>query len=70
MRKVSWQPLQLSAAAPNATLTSVASLLGCSKSTVDNELRRALSAIRQHSASAEEAESVYTEVLDTAEISS
>lgn len=48
---------------PGATLTSIAEALGCSKSTVDNELRRAMQIIRRHTDSAEEARTIYRRIL-------
>ncbi len=54
----------LAYARPDATLTSVAVLLGCSKSTVDNELRRALASIRRQAADADEAERIYARLLE------
>ena len=47
-----------------ATLTSVAEELGCSKSTVDNELRRALQLIRRRAEDAEEAHRIYAQLLE------
>lgn len=54
----------LARAQPDATLTSVAGLLGCSKSTVDNEIRRALEAIHRVAETEEEAEAIYVRLLD------
>jgi hypothetical protein len=54
-------------ARPGATLTSVADRVGCSKSTVDNELRRALALIRRAVDSPDEAEAVYGRLLEDLE---
>ncbi len=54
----------LTRAHPEATLTSVASQLGCSKSTVENEIRRALEAIGRHAETLEEAEAIYARFLE------
>jgi DNA-directed RNA polymerase specialized sigma24 family protein len=48
---------------PAATLTSVGQLEGCSKSTVDNELRRVMQILRQNTGGLEEAESVYAQLM-------
>lgn len=48
----------------NATLTSVAELVGCSKSTVDNELRRAMGVIRYNAGDLDEAEAVYERLIE------
>lgn len=50
-----------------ATLTSVAERVGCSKSTVDNELRRALALIRRSVESSDEADAVYGLILEDLE---
>ena len=47
-----------------ATLSTVAEELGCSKSTVDNELRRALHLIRRSAQDAEEAQRIYARLLE------
>jgi len=49
---------------PNATLTVVAQQLGCSKSTVENEVRRAVTVIGQYADGAEEASQVYSRLLE------
>lgn len=54
----------LAYAAKGATLTTVAADLGCSRSTVDNELRRGLATIGEHTEGAEEAEATYVTVLE------
>ncbi len=54
----------LTRAHPEATLTSVASQLGCSKSTVENEIRRALEAIGRHAETLEEAQAIYARFLE------
>ncbi len=54
----------LTYAQPGTTLTSVGGLLGCSKSTVENEIRRALEAIRRHAETMEEAEAIYARLLE------
>ena len=54
----------LSYAQPGATLTNVGGQLGCSKSTVENEIRRTLEAIRRHAETMEEAEVIYARLLE------
>lgn len=54
----------LTYAQPGATLTNVGGQLGCSKSTVENEIRRALEAIRRHAETMEEAEAIYARLLE------
>ncbi len=49
---------------PGATLTSVANQLGCSKSTIENEIRRTVEAIYRHAATREEAEAIYARLLE------
>lgn len=51
-------------ARPGATLESVAEQLGCSKSTVDNERRRAVELIRRRTDTPDEAEAVYVRVME------
>jgi DNA-directed RNA polymerase specialized sigma24 family protein len=58
------QQALLAYAQPGATLTSVSALLGCSKSTVENEVRRGLTVISQYSSGADEAAQVYDLVLE------
>ena len=48
----------------DATLVSVAELVSCSKSTVENELRRAMRAIRRNTGQADEAEAVYEHLVN------
>lgn len=47
-----------------ATLSSVAERIGCSKSTVDNDVRAAMEAIARHASSTDEARAIYHRVLD------
>ncbi len=54
----------LAYAQPGATLTNVGGQLGCSKSTVENEIRRTLEAIRRHAETVEEAEAIYARLLE------
>ncbi|SRR6266567_1171181 len=54
----------LTRAHPGATLTSVAGQLGYSKSTIENEIRRALEAISRHAETIEEAEAIYARFLE------
>jgi len=54
----------LAYAQPGATLTNVGGQLGCSKSTVENEIHRALEAIRCHAETMEEAEAIYARLLE------
>jgi predicted DNA-binding protein YlxM (UPF0122 family) len=54
----------LAHAQPGATLTSVADQLGCSKSTVDNEIRRTLGAIHRYAETEEEAKAIYARLLE------
>ncbi|MGI8549444.1 MAG: sigma factor-like helix-turn-helix DNA-binding protein [Dehalococcoidia bacterium] len=49
---------------PDATLTSVAEVAGCSKSTVDNELRRSMLSIRRNTSDMNEAQAVYEQLID------
>jgi DNA-directed RNA polymerase specialized sigma24 family protein len=58
------QQVLLEYAHPDATLTSVAERLGCSKSTVDNELRRVMEALRGSTDTIEEAEAVYARLVE------
>lgn len=51
-------------ALPKATLTSIAKELGCSKSTVENEIQRALEAIRRNTKTLEEAEAIFARLLE------
>lgn len=51
-------------AQPGATLISIAGQLGCSKSTVENEIRRTLEAIQRHAETLEEAEAIYARLLE------
>lgn len=48
----------------DATLTTVAAQVGCSKSTVENELRAAMETIARHAPSTDEARALYNRVLD------
>jgi DNA-directed RNA polymerase specialized sigma24 family protein len=54
----------LAYAQPGATLTNVGGQLGCSKSTVENEIHRTLEAIRRHAETMEEAEAIYARLLE------
>lgn len=54
----------LAYAQPGATLTNVAGQLDCSKSTIENEVRRALEAIHRHAETVEEAEAIYVRLLE------
>ncbi len=54
----------LARAEPDATLTTVGQQLGLSKSTVDNDLRRTLTLIRQRTETPEEAELALERILD------
>lgn len=54
----------LAYAQPGATLTSVGGQLGCSKSTVENEVQRTLEAISRHAETMEEAEAIYARLLE------
>jgi hypothetical protein len=54
----------LAYAEPDATLTTVGEYLGLSKSTVDNDLRRTLSLIRQRTETFGEAEQAYERILE------
>lgn len=54
----------LAYAETDATLTSVGQHLGLSKSTVDNDLRRAMSLIRQRTETSGEAEQAYERILE------
>jgi RNA polymerase sigma factor (sigma-70 family) len=58
-RRVLWEYVQ-----PDATLTRVAELVGCSKSTVDNELRRAMQTIREYTGGYDEARNVYERLIE------
>lgn len=51
-------------ARPNATLSSVAELAGCSKSTVENELRRTMQAIERNVGGPDEAQAVYDQLIE------
>lgn len=57
------QRILLEYAYPDATLESVAQRVGCSKSTVDNELRRALHLIKSDTETLDEARATYERVL-------
>lgn len=48
----------------DATLESVATHLGCSKSTAENEIKRALGTIRAHAENAAEAQAAYARVME------
>lgn len=48
----------------DATIEGVAKRLGCSKSTAENEIKRALNTIRAHVESAEEAQVAYARVME------
>lgn len=51
-------------ARPDATLTSVAELAGCSKSTVENELARVMRAIARSAGGPDEAQAVYERLIE------
>ena len=57
------QRVLLEYAYPDATLESIAHRVGCSKSTVDNELHRALQLLRNETETYEEARAIYERVL-------
>lgn len=54
----------LAYALPKATLTGIAKELGCSKSTVENEIQRALEIIHRNTETLSEAEAIFARLLE------